>query len=268
MSRSHNFPSSVCVRLTRRCNAACSFCQAPDTDRLELTFEQLSLISVRLADLGVHSLKLSGGEPTLRADLPAILRAVHRAGIHPVVVTNGVRLRPDVLDAMADTSAEVKFSVHRPDADNDKVLRIASFPAIVANMATCRYRAIPFSLNTVVTDDTLGLMVPMTQFAIGHGARKISFIPVVPRGRAAVGADHIERDALTMARARVADISGRFAGQIVVRCIDIRNKDYWVIENDGTVWIERSSEKLDVKVCELSALLATGLHTPVGSNRA
>ncbi|TDV52432.1 hypothetical protein CLV71_105564 [Actinophytocola oryzae] len=47
----------------------------------------------------------------------------------------------------------------------------------------------------------------------------------------------------------------RYAGTLVVRCIDIRTRDYWVIENDGTVWIEREADDLDIRVGDLANLL-------------
>jgi hypothetical protein len=45
-----------------------------------------------------------------------------------------------------------------------------------------------------------------------------------------------------------------YRGRITLRCIDIRRRDYWVIENDGSLWIERTTEDQDTKVCEYSDL--------------
>ncbi|WP_169735335.1 hypothetical protein [Actinokineospora inagensis] len=123
-------------------------------------------------------------------------------------------------------------------------------------MTACRERGIPFSIHTVITTGTVSVLPSMVDFAVEHGARKISFVPVVPRGRAARGPDEISGSALTAVRAEVADLARVHSGRMVVRCVDFWDHDYWVIENDGVLWIERSRESLDSRVCDLSDLLA------------
>jgi MoaA/NifB/PqqE/SkfB family radical SAM enzyme len=252
-------PSLICFRVTRRCNAACSFCQAPNTSRAELTVDQIRILSRIFASAGVLSIKLSGGEPTVRPDLPDIIAAISAAGPKVVITTNGVRISDEVLDTAVRHSAEFKFSIHRPDMTNDAVLRVRSFERIIRNLASCRQRNIPFALNTVVTSRTTDLMDDMAGFALAQGARKISFIPVLPRGRAATsGQDGLDTKDLSLVRARVAALGRHYGGRIKVSCIDIRLRDYWVVENDGSLWIERSTEGLDVRVCGYEGLLRRG----------
>src|SRR6266568_1076152 len=233
MTTTHKpYPSSVCLRITRRCNAACSFCQAPNTSRAELTLDQIRILSETFASAGVLSIKLSGGEPTVRPDLPDIIVAVNAAGPKVVITTNGIRISDEVLDAVVRHSAEFKFSIHRPDMTNDDVLRVRSFERIIANLASCRRRKIPFALNTVVTSRTIKLMDDMARFALQQGARKISFIPVLPRGRAAASdQDGIDAKDLAHVRAQVTALRRYYGDRIKVSCIDIRLRDYWVVEN-------------------------------------
>lgn len=250
------FPKSICLRLTRRCNAACSFCQAPNTSRAELAIGAIERLCAVLEACGVQSLKLSGGEPTIRPDLPSILEMANGYGLRPVVITNGISMPQELISVASATGTEFKFSVHRPDFANDAVLRVRSFNAIVANMAACRRHGVPFAINTVVTAETIDLMEPMVIFASGRGARKISFIPVVPRGRAAkTRTGGITPHGVEIVHERVAELANSYRECVIVRCIDIRRKDYWVIENDGTLWIERQRDALDVRVCGLDELL-------------
>lgn len=87
------------VSVTDRCNYACTYCVPEDgvTHRLRaelLTFEELTRIVGVFAGLGVRRVRLTGGEPTVRAgfvDLVGRIRAV--PGIEQVVMTtNGHRL--------------------------------------------------------------------------------------------------------------------------------------------------------------------------------
>jgi MoaA/NifB/PqqE/SkfB family radical SAM enzyme len=260
-------PSSICLRVTRRCNAACSFCQAPNTSRVELTVSQIATVATGLAAAKVRSLKLSGGEPTTRADLPAIVAAISASGLHPVVITNGIAVRAEVLDVMAAGDAEFKFSIHRPDSGNDAVLRVPSFDRILHNLAMCRRKKVRFSLNTVVTSETIDLMDAMAEFALDQGARKISFIPVVPRGRALRSGDRISQSQLDQVTRYVDHLSRQYADCLVVRCIDIRHHDYWIVENDGALWIERARECTDMRICGLEDLIALGRRTADDDSR-
>lgn len=256
------YPNSVCLRITRRCNAACSFCQAPNTSRAELTVDQIRILSGIFASAGVVSIKLSGGEPTVRPDLPDVIAAISAAGPKVVITTNGIRISDEVLDTAVRHCAEFKFSIHRPDMTNDDVLRVRAFERIMRNLASCRQRNIPFALNTVVTSQTTKLMDDMARFALAQGARKISFIPVLPRGRAATGGqDGIDTKNLSLVRAQVAVLGRYYGDRIKVSCVDIRLRDYWVVENDGSLWIERSEEGLDVRVCGYDDLVARKFGT-------
>jgi len=144
-----------------------------------LTVDQIRILSGIFASAGVLSIKLSGGEPTVRPDLP--------------------------------------------DMTNDDVLRVRSFERIMRNLDSCRQRNIPFALNTVVTSRTTDLMDDMVRFALAQDARKISFIPVLPRGRAATsGQDGLDTKDLSLVRARAAALGRSYGGRIKVSCIDIR----------------------------------------------
>lgn len=249
-------PSSICLRVTRRCNAACSFCQAPPTSRDELSVQEIGEISRYFAARGVRSMKLSGGEPTVRTDLPEILAEISSTGLKPVIISNGMTVPRQVMDSCVTSAAEFKFSVHRPSAGNDAVLRRRSFTAITENMRELVRRRIGLSVNTVVTPASRNVMADMVRFARDAGARKISFIPVVSRGRARSNPEFSFRaDELDRVMREVRELARLFEHAIPVHCIDIRSHDYWVVENDGSLWAERAVEEADRKICDKGDLI-------------
>jgi molybdenum cofactor biosynthesis enzyme MoaA len=244
-----DLPRSVCLRITRRCNAACSFCQAPPTSRFELTTPAVAALTRFFAVRGVRSIKLSGGEPTVRGDLPDLVRLIADAGPRPVVITNGMNISRALLDACAEQRGELKFSVHRASAENDLVLGRRSFAGIRENMRRVAALDIRLSVNSVVTPATRPAMARMVDFALSVGAAKISFIPVVPRGRAVRHtAFDFTAEGLDAVREEISTLAVTYQPEIRVRCIDIRNRGYWVVENDGSLWIERATEAEDVRV--------------------
>lgn len=107
---------SCCVLLevTSECNLHCRFCFAdgektvskPDTDTLKAAIAE---IAVRC---GGPLLQLSGGEPTLRGDLPELIRFAKKTGCRYVQLnTNGIRLATDrkFVQELADAGLDVVF---------------------------------------------------------------------------------------------------------------------------------------------------------------
>ncbi len=93
-------PCSVLIEVTDRCNLHCAVCFA-DSGRGETEDPPLARISWLLeramAAAGPCNLQLSGGEPTLRDDLPDIVDAARRIGYSFIQVnTNGLRLATDI----------------------------------------------------------------------------------------------------------------------------------------------------------------------------
>ena len=91
------------ISVTDRCNFRCPYCMPAETygekyrflPRAEiLTFEEIARLTRLLAGLGADKVRLTGGEPLLREDLPVLVRLV--AGIDGVrdltLTTNGYHL--------------------------------------------------------------------------------------------------------------------------------------------------------------------------------
>ena len=145
------------VSVTDRCNYACTYCVPEEgvAHRLRaelLTFEELERIIGVFAELGVQRVRLTGGEPTVRAgfvDLVARVRAV--PGIEQVVMTtNGHRLAELAAPLAAaglhganvslDTVDPVRFAELTGGGDLARVL---------AGIDAARARGLAIKLNAV-----------------------------------------------------------------------------------------------------------------------
>ncbi|HUR77003.1 MAG TPA: GTP 3',8-cyclase MoaA [Acidimicrobiales bacterium] len=87
------------LSVTDRCDLRCSYCMPereytwlPRADIL--TFEECEIVVAAFAGAGVRNVRVTGGEPLLRRDLPAVLaRIANVDGIEEVsLTTNGTRL--------------------------------------------------------------------------------------------------------------------------------------------------------------------------------
>ncbi len=88
------------IDVTNRCNMRCPVCFAnagaagyvyePTIDQIDRMLDTAKKVNF---PKGIHALQLSGGEPTVREDLPEIVRVVRRHGINHIEVnTNGLKV--------------------------------------------------------------------------------------------------------------------------------------------------------------------------------
>src|SRR2546430_11830552 len=91
--------ASLRVSVTDRCNMRCRYCMPEDEyvwlpRESILTFEEIARLVGVFAGLGVHKVRLTGGEPLLRHDLPKLVEMIPRdAPITDLAMTtNGLLL--------------------------------------------------------------------------------------------------------------------------------------------------------------------------------
>ncbi|GAB5380576.1 MAG: GTP 3',8-cyclase MoaA [Aliiglaciecola sp.] len=86
------------LSITDVCNFSCEYCLPDgyqcDSDRNFLTVDEIRTIASTFASLGTSKIRITGGEPSLRKDLPQIIKiCTQTPGIEQVAITtNGYRL--------------------------------------------------------------------------------------------------------------------------------------------------------------------------------
>ncbi len=177
------------ISVTDRCNFRCTYCM-PHEDmrwlpRAEvLTFEEIERVAgVFVERFGISSVRLTGGEPTVRAHLPELVSRLAHLPVELSMTTNGA-----TLDHLALPLKEA--GLHRVTVSCDS-LRADRFAAItgrdmlaqvLAGMdAAVRAGLSPVKVNAVlvrgVNDDEV---VDLAAFGRDHGVevRFIEFMPL------------------------------------------------------------------------------------------
>ena len=142
----HRLIEYLRVSVTDRCNYRCTYC-IPETgvDHLEresvLSFEEIARLVACFARLGVRRLRLTGGEPTVRRDLPrlaAMLRAL--PGIEALALsTNGHRLAELAEPLRAAGVDRLNVSVDSLDPERfARITRGGSLPRVLAGIEAAR----------------------------------------------------------------------------------------------------------------------------------
>lgn len=97
--RTHN---NLRISVTDRCNLRCEYCMPEEVEFLDhrelLTFEEISEVAQVAVGLGINKIRLTGGEPLLRRDLPVLVKFL--TGIPQItdlsLTTNGLLLKNQV----------------------------------------------------------------------------------------------------------------------------------------------------------------------------
>jgi cyclic pyranopterin phosphate synthase len=182
--------SDLRVSVTDRCNFRCQYCMPaeglPWLERAEiLSFEEIERLVALLAQMGVNELRLTGGEPLVRRDFPALaarLKAVD--GLRELsLTTNGFLLQRD---AQALVAAGIdRFNVSVDSLQRDRFYALTRRDALdrvlagLAHLATFP-EAHPIKVNAVAlrgfTEDEV---LPFAAFARQH-PYEVRFIEYMP----------------------------------------------------------------------------------------
>jgi len=180
------------VEVTTDCNLSCSYCFASSgpggTHRPTAEIEAL-LDTV--ADAGGRPVQFSGGEPTVRDDLPDLVERARDRGIdHVEVNTNGIRLATEEGYAAALADAGVTAIYLQFDGLTSETYEQIREVDLVAEkraaIEACRAAELPVVLvPTVVPDVNDHEMGDIVRFALENRdvIRSVNFQPVAHFGR-------------------------------------------------------------------------------------
>ncbi|MGI5941725.1 MAG: radical SAM (seleno)protein TrsS [Pelotomaculaceae bacterium] len=114
----------VLLEVTKRCNLRCPFCFAEGGAGDDLALETVREHLRALVVPGKTLVQLSGGEPTVRDDLPQIVTAAKEAGCQYVQLnTNGIRLAEDEGYVRSLAEAGLSFVFMQFDGMDDGIYR-------------------------------------------------------------------------------------------------------------------------------------------------
>jgi cyclic pyranopterin phosphate synthase len=181
----------VRVSITDRCNFRCQYCMPaeglPWLERSEiLSYEEIARLVGLLASMGVHDVRLTGGEPLVRRDVPRLVELLARIeDVHDLsITTNGFLLE-------RDAAALVEAGVHRFNVSIDslqqdrffELTRRDALPQVLRGLEALGAfpQAHPIKVNAVaIRDFTEEEILPFAEFArrTPYEVRFIEFMPL------------------------------------------------------------------------------------------
>jgi GTP 3',8-cyclase len=178
------------ISVTDRCNIRCFYCM-PETDvhfvqRSEiLDFEEIERF-VRIAvGLGVRKLRVTGGEPLVRRDLPLLLRRLSGIpGIQDLALTTNGVLLPQLAGPLYEAGLR-RINVHLDTLDRQRFFQITrrdEIGKVLAGLEACqRLGYSKIKINAVAVKNLVEPdIVPLARYGRENGfeVRYIEFMPL------------------------------------------------------------------------------------------
>lgn len=148
------------LAVTDRCNLRCFYCMPEEgikylPKKVLLTYEEIERLVTLMAQMGISKIRLTGGEPFVRADLMQLIRRIMTIpGIKDLhLTTNGILTAPHIPELKALGIASVNLSLDTLDRERfHQITRRDEFSATWISLELLQHHEIPVKINAVVMD--------------------------------------------------------------------------------------------------------------------
>lgn len=161
------------IALTYRCQNRCDFCYASSPFRGkssdEITTEQaMSIIEKIHHEAHVPTVSFTGGEPTLRDDLPELVAFADSVGMRTNLITNGIRCADkNLVTSLAGAglkSAQVSLESHIEEVHDSIVGNRGAFQKTVRAIENLKDAGIYTHTNSTICHKNKNSLIPFVQF--------------------------------------------------------------------------------------------------------
>lgn len=181
------------ISVTDRCNFRCIYCMPREVfgadypflpQREILSFEEIARLARIFVDLGIRKIRLTGGEPLLRRDLPKLVAMLAPLGVDLTLTTNGSALAKHAEALKAAGLKRVTVSLDSLDDATFRAMNDADFPVarvLEGIEAAAAAGFSPIKINMVVkrgVNDGQVLDMARRWRGTGHIVRFIEYMDV------------------------------------------------------------------------------------------
>src|SRR5450432_1153899 len=178
------------ISVTDRCNIRCFYCMPENdvhfVDRSEiLDFEEIERFARIAVSLGIRKLRITGGEPLVRRDLPVLVRSLAAIpGVADIALTTNGVLLPGLAEPLYDAGLR-RLNVHIDTLDRQRFQQITrrdDLDKVLAGLAIAkRLGYSKIKLNAVAVKNLVEPdIVPLARYARENDfeVRYIEFMPL------------------------------------------------------------------------------------------
>lgn len=258
--RVHN---NLRISVTDRCNLRCTYCMPEDVvyrDKRELlSFEEIADFVRLVVPLGIDKIRLTGGEPLLRRDLPKLVQMLTAIpGLRDVgLTTNGILLAEHAQALRTAGLHRLNVSLDTLDPERFRELtRRSGLERVLAGIEQARCVGFTsIKINAVsIRGFTEHDAVPLARWARERGL-EMRFIEYMP-----IGAEPWERDKVLFAHEILELLERHIAPLVPAPNYDPRApaQDFVYTDGGGRVGIIASVSRPFCRSCNRLRLTADG----------
>lgn len=198
---------TLIFEVTRACDHACRYCynywthpeyhpvSSQNLEDLGKIRDLRPLLAHVLDQVDCNLVTLTGGEPTLRPDLPEIVSFLAERDVRVNLITNGHRLTEDLtadLIRRGITLFELPLLSHRRETHDELSASPGAFDAVLGALAHIRYHRGQAVTVFVATRRNVADLRDTLKLAFAFGARGVMLNRFNPGGRGAVAIDDLQ----------------------------------------------------------------------------
>lgn len=168
-------PTTLTLYPDMRCQQSCCFCFLGENKDSKIGSRNvdawLRLIE-EAKELGVSSIALLGGEPTLYAGLTDIIRKCRELNINLGITSNGLKVSPKLMDLLSiDQNVLICFSLESMSSELHERYTGIGNEHVIRTIKRFSSAGIPFNVNTVGLGQELCDLEGVADFCADNGAK-------------------------------------------------------------------------------------------------
>ena len=188
------------IALTYRCNLSCRFCYAScgcqkNSDYREMSTEDIrQVLRIIKNEAGVPSVSFTGGEPTLRDDLPEIIRFAKSLGMWTNLISNGLLITDKMAGSLKEAgldSAQISIEAGEESLHDAIVRRKGAFSLSTSALRNLMDEKIRVHTNTTISGLNRDHLEGVLHYVRSIGLDKLSMNLLMPAGAAQENLDEI-----------------------------------------------------------------------------
>jgi radical SAM protein with 4Fe4S-binding SPASM domain len=182
-------PLRMDLALTFRCQNDCIHCYTGGPHETpEISTQQWKQVIDKLSDIGVFIITFTGGEPTLRVDLPDLLQYAQEKGIVTGLITNGRKLKEkdyvDKLEKAGLDFVQVTLESHKAEIHDSMTNAKGSWLETVKGIENAVKSQIYVSTNTTLSQKNANDFMETVDFIKSLGVPALGCNSLIYSGKA------------------------------------------------------------------------------------
>src|SRR5262245_21928433 len=159
----------------RRCNLSCAYCNEFDKTSEPVPLQILKARAKKLKEMRTSCICLTGGEPTMYPDLPALIRYCRYdlKFLKTVMITNGFYLKPELIEKLNEAGLQdMQISI---DGVKPNDMTVKVLDSLRKRLAFLK----DYARFNVVVSGVVGSCPPEESFEVIRHAKEMGFKPRV-----------------------------------------------------------------------------------------